>query len=168
MTRSRPKILGKLRGSSGSASSDYGRTAGFLAVGVGLTGVITYTYFFIASHVLSKSDYGEITVLWSAVFITVSTLYRPVDQLLSRHISENLAKGEPVREPVLVATKIQLSLAATFAVVTLALRGPIQDGLLTATKPSTGSSSRRSSSTPPATSPAATSPATAGSACSRL
>ena len=130
MTGRRPKILGKLRGSSGSASSDYGRTASFLAVGVGLTGVITYVYFFIASHVLSKSDYGEITVLWSAVFITVSTLYRPVDQLLSRHISEHLAKGEPVREPVLVATKIQLSLAATFAVVTLALRGPIQDGLL--------------------------------------
>ncbi len=130
MTGRRPKILGKLRGSSGSASSDYGKTAGFLAVGVGLTGVITYVYFFIASHVLSKDDYGEITVLWSAVFITVSTLYRPIDQLLSRHISEHLAKGEPVREPVLVATKIQLSLAATFAVVTLALRGPIQDGLL--------------------------------------
>jgi O-antigen/teichoic acid export membrane protein len=130
LTGRRPKILGKLRGSSGSASSDYGRTASFLAVGVGLTGVITYVYFFIASHVLSKSDYGEITVLWSAVFITVSTLYRPVDQLLSRHISEHLAKGEPVREPVLVAAKIQLGLAATFAVVTLALRGPIQDGLL--------------------------------------
>ena len=130
MTGRRPKIFGKLRGSSGSASSDYGRTASFLAVGVGLTGVITYVYFFIASHVLSKSDYGEITVLWSAVFITVSTLYRPVDQLLSRHISEHLAKGEPVREPVLVATKIQLGLATTFAVVTLALRGPIQDGLL--------------------------------------
>ncbi len=114
----------------GSATADYGKTASFLAVGVGLTGVITYVYFFIASHVLSKPDYGEITVVWSAVFITVSTLYRPVDQLLSRHISERLAKGEPVREPILVATKIQLGLAATFAVVTLVLRGPIEDGLL--------------------------------------
>jgi O-antigen/teichoic acid export membrane protein len=114
----------------GSATADYGRTASFLAVGVGLTGVITYLYFFIASHVLSKSDYGEVTVLWSAVFITVSTLYRPIDQLLSRHISEHLAKGEPVREPILVATKIQLVLAAGFTAVALALRGPIQDGLL--------------------------------------
>ncbi len=114
----------------GSATADYGKTASFLAVGVGLTGAITYVYFFIASHVLSRPDYGEITVVWSAVFITVSTLYRPVDQLLSRHISERLAKGEPVREPVLVATKIQLGLAATFAVVTLVLRGPIEDGLL--------------------------------------
>jgi O-antigen/teichoic acid export membrane protein len=114
----------------GSATADYGKTASFLAIGVGLTGAITYVYFFIASHVLSTTDYGEIAVVWSAVFITVSTLYRPVDQLLSRHISERLAKGEPVAEPTLVATKIQLGLAATFAVVTLVLRGPIQDDLL--------------------------------------
>ncbi len=114
----------------GVGSAEYGKTASFLAIGVGLTGVITYVYFFIASHVLSKPDYGEITVVWSAVFITVSTLYRPVDQLLSRHISENLAKGESPREPTLVATKIQLCLAAGFAAVALILRGPIEDGLL--------------------------------------
>ncbi len=114
----------------GSASAEYGRTASFLSIGVGLTGVITYTYFFIASHVLSKPDYGEITVLWSAVFITVSTLYRPIDQLLSRHISERLVKGQPIDEPMRVAAKIQIGLAAVFAVVTLALRGPISDGLL--------------------------------------
>jgi len=48
-----------------SATAEYGRTASFLAIGVGLTGVITYVYFFIASHVLSKPDYGEITVVWS-------------------------------------------------------------------------------------------------------
>jgi O-antigen/teichoic acid export membrane protein len=115
-------------GTKGTA--DYGRTASFLAVGVGLTGAITYAYFFIASHVLSKPDYGEITVLWSAVFITVSTLYRPVDQLLSRHISERLVKGEPIAEPVRVAVKIQLGLAAAFSVATLALHEPIADGLL--------------------------------------
>ena len=118
------------RASGKSATADYGKTASFLAVGVGLTGVITYVYFFIASHVLSKADYGEITVVWSAVFITVSTLYRPVDQLLSRHLSENLARGEPVREPTLVALRIQLGLAAGFAAITLLARGPIQDGLL--------------------------------------
>ena len=73
-----------------------GQTASFLAVGVGLTGLITYAYFLIASHTLSKPDYGQITVLWSAVFITISTLYRPVEQLLSRHISERLERREPI------------------------------------------------------------------------
>jgi O-antigen/teichoic acid export membrane protein len=116
--------------SGGVSSTDYGKTASFFAIGVGLTGVITYVYFFIASHVLSKPDYGQITVLWSAVFITISTLYRPVEQLLSRHISEHRVKGESVGEPMRVAAKIQLGLGMTFAVLALALRGPIQDGLL--------------------------------------
>jgi O-antigen/teichoic acid export membrane protein len=114
----------------GVSSTEYGKTASFLAIGVGLTGLITYVYFFIASHVLSKPDYGEITVVWSAVFITVSTLYRPVDQLLSRHISENLARGDSPREPIRVATRIQIGLALGFAAVALLLRGPIEDGLL--------------------------------------
>ena len=115
---------------NGSATADYGKTASFLAIGVGLTGVITYVYFFIASHVLSKGDYGQITVLWSAVFITISTLYRPVEQLLSRHISEHLAKGEEIAGTVRNSTLIQLGLAMLFAVLALAFRGPLQDDLL--------------------------------------
>ena len=118
------------QGKGAASSAEYGKTASFLAIGVGLTGVITYAYFLIASHVLSKPDYGQITVLWSAVFITISTLYRPVEQLLSRHISERLMKGEPLGQPMRVASTIQIGLALFFAVVALALRGPIQDGLL--------------------------------------
>jgi O-antigen/teichoic acid export membrane protein len=111
-------------------AAEYGKTASFLAVGVGLTGLITYAYFLIASHVLSKLDYGQITILWSAVFITISTLYRPVEQLLSRQISERLTKREPLGQPMRVASTIQIGLALFFAVIALALRGPIQDGLL--------------------------------------
>jgi O-antigen/teichoic acid export membrane protein len=118
------------QGKGAASSADYGKTASFLAVGVGLTGVITYAYFLIASHVLSKPDYGQITVLWSAVFITISTLYRPIEQLLSRHISERLVKGEPIGQPMRVASTIQFGLSLFFAVVALALRGPIQNGVL--------------------------------------
>jgi O-antigen/teichoic acid export membrane protein len=114
----------------GSSTAEYGRLASFLAIGVGLTGVITYAYFLIASHVLSKPDYGQITVLWSAVFITISTLYRPIEQLLSRHISERRAKGEAIGEPMRVASTIQLGLSLFFAVAALALRGPLQNDLL--------------------------------------
>jgi O-antigen/teichoic acid export membrane protein len=117
-------------GTGTASTADYGRTASFLAIGVGLTGVITYVYFFIASHVLSKPDYGQITVLWSAVFITISTLYRPIEQLLSRHIAEHTVKGEPISGTMRVASTIQLGLSLSFAVVALALRGPIQNGVL--------------------------------------
>lgn len=117
------------RGGEANAS-EYGKTASFLAIGVGLTGLITYAYFLIASHTLSKPDYGQITVLWSAVFITISTLYRPVEQLLSRHVSERLARGEPLAQELRVASTIQIGLALFFAVAALVLRGPIQDDLL--------------------------------------
>jgi O-antigen/teichoic acid export membrane protein len=123
-------VSAEKRGGEEANAAEYGKTASFLAVGVGLTGLITYAYFLIASHVLSKLDYGQITILWSAVFITISTLYRPVEQLLSRHISERLTKGEPLGQPMRVASTIQIGLALCFAVVALVLRGPIQDGLL--------------------------------------
>ena len=75
----------------------YGRRASLLSIGVGVTGLITYLYFAIASHELSREQYGQVAVLWSAVFIVVSVLQRPVEQLLSRTVSENLAHGTPIR-----------------------------------------------------------------------
>jgi O-antigen/teichoic acid export membrane protein len=117
-------------GKTPASSADYGKTASFLAIGVGLTGVITYAYFLIASHTLSKGDYGQITVLWSAVFITISALYRPIEQLLSRHISERMVSGQSLSEPMKVASTIQVGLSLLFTVVALVLRGPIQNSLL--------------------------------------
>lgn len=113
-----------------SVTRDYGKTAGLLTIGVGLTGLLTYAYFLIAAHDLSKEAYGEITVLWSAVFITVSTLYRPVDQLLSRQISENIELGQTDAAPVRIATRIQLGLGVFFAVVALIFKEPLENGLL--------------------------------------
>jgi O-antigen/teichoic acid export membrane protein len=108
----------------------YGRRASLLSIGVGITGLITYLYFAIASHELSRDQYGQVAVLWSAVFIVVSVLQRPVEQLLSRTVSENLAHDTPIRRTVRVAATIQLGVAIGFDVVALALRGPIQDHLL--------------------------------------
>jgi O-antigen/teichoic acid export membrane protein len=112
------------------AALRYGRTAGLLTVGVGLTGIATYLFFALASHDLSKNDYGEIAVAWSAVFITVSTLYRPIEQLLSRTIAERRARDQHIGQPIRVAATIQLSLAAAFAVVALIFRDPIENNLL--------------------------------------
>jgi O-antigen/teichoic acid export membrane protein len=56
-------------------------------------------------------------------------LYRPVEQLLSRTIADHDARGLGGTEHLRVAATIQLALAAAFAVVALALRGPIEDDL---------------------------------------
>jgi O-antigen/teichoic acid export membrane protein len=108
----------------------YGRRASLLSIGVGITGLITYLYFAIASHELSREQYGQVAVLWSAVFIVVSVLQRPVEQLLSRTVSENLAHDTPIGHTVRVAATIQLSVAIAFDVIAIALRVPIEDHLL--------------------------------------
>ena len=107
----------------------YGRGAAILSLGIGTTGLITYGYFSLASHTLSESDYGGITLLWSAVFITVSVLYRPVEQLLSRTIADRDARGQAGREHLRVAATIQLALGVLFGLAALGLRGPLQDDL---------------------------------------
>src|ERR671935_862962 len=103
----------------------FGRAAGMLSVGIGSAGLLTYVYFSLASHKLSKLDYGEVVVLWSAVFVLMSILFRPVEQLLSRTIAERQAHGQPIGQPLRIAATIQLGLAAAFAACALALRGPL-------------------------------------------
>ncbi len=108
----------------------FGRAAGLLSIGVGSAGLLTYVYFSLASHNLNRVEYGELVVLWSAVFITISTLFRPVEQLLSRTIAERQASRQPIGQPLRVAARIQLGVAAAFALCAIALRGPLEDQLL--------------------------------------
>jgi O-antigen/teichoic acid export membrane protein len=115
--------------STAPAERGYGKGAAVLSVGIGVTGLITYAYFALASHSLSESDYGGITLLWSAVFVTVSVLYRPIEQLLSRTIADRGARGATDNSHLRVAATIQLALGVVFAIAALTLRGPIEDDL---------------------------------------
>jgi O-antigen/teichoic acid export membrane protein len=108
----------------------YGRGAAILSVGIGITGLVTYAYFALASHTLSSHDYGGITLLWSTIFIIVSVLYRPVEQMLSRTISDRDVRGQEGHEHLRVAVTIQLSLAAVFLVAALAFHHLLKDKLL--------------------------------------
>jgi O-antigen/teichoic acid export membrane protein len=112
-----------------SGSRSYGRGAAVLSLGIGATGLITFAYFSLASYSLPEEEYGHITLLWSAVFITVSVLYRPVEQLLSRTIADRDARGVEGSEHLRIAATIQLALGLLFAVVALVLRDPIENDL---------------------------------------
>ena len=120
----------KARARRALAAPTYGRGAAILSVGIGVTGLVTFGYFALASHSLTEAEYGRITLLWSAVFITVSVLYRPVEQLLSRTIADRDTRGVAGHEHLRVAATIQLALGVLFAIVALALRDPIEDELL--------------------------------------
>jgi O-antigen/teichoic acid export membrane protein len=110
--------------------TSYRRGAALLSALIGTTGLFTYAFHSLAAHGLGKDGYGTIAVLWAAVFLTASVIYRPVEQLLSRTIAEHQARSQSAGAALRVAATIQLGLAVVFAVVALTLKGPIQDDLL--------------------------------------
>ncbi len=107
----------------------YGRGARILSIGIATTGVVTFAYFSVASYVLDDVAYKQISLLWSLLFVIVSVIYRPIEQLLSRTIADRRARGLEHDHPLRTPLTLQASFALTFLVVALALRGPIQDDL---------------------------------------
>ncbi len=106
--------------------SGYGRGARILSVGIATTGVVTFAYFALASHSLSEVDYKGISVLWSVLFLIISIIYRPVEQLLSHTIASRRAQGHE-GHPLRVPLTIQLTAATLFLAVALAFREPIEE-----------------------------------------
>lgn len=107
-----------------------GRSKGrlLLTAGIASTGILSFLYLALASHELSATDYGHVSLLWSIAFVILSVIYRPIEQLLSRTIADRRARGlhdHSLRTPAL----IQAAFALVFLVVALALRTRIQDDL---------------------------------------
>ncbi|HEY2572224.1 MAG TPA: hypothetical protein VGI27_12160 [Solirubrobacteraceae bacterium] len=102
----------------------YGSGARILSIGIASTGLLTFAYFSIASHVLGEQSAKRIDLLWSVMFVIISVIYRPIEQLLSRTIAERRARGQAggrasnqLRVPML----IQAAFALIFLAVALAL-----------------------------------------------
>jgi O-antigen/teichoic acid export membrane protein len=112
---------------AGAATRAYGRRARVLSVGIAVTGVVTFLFFALASHALGKVDYKGISLLWSVMWLIISVIYRPVEQLLSRTISVRRAQGLHGGHPLRIAFTIQMGFAALFLVVALAVRGPLEN-----------------------------------------
>jgi O-antigen/teichoic acid export membrane protein len=122
-----PPRVSAARTGSGAATRSYGRGARILSIGIATTGLVTFAYFSLASHALSEVDYKGITLLWSVMFLIISIIYRPVEQLLSRTISSRRAQGMHGGHPLRAAIAIQAAFAVLFLAVALAFREPITD-----------------------------------------
>src|SRR5260370_41968431 len=98
-----------------------------LSIGIASTGVLTLAYFAIASHLLKGTQapqYSHLDVLWSVMFVIISVIYRPIEQLLSRTIADHEARGMtalPMRVPI--------TSQAGFALAFLAVALPLHDEL---------------------------------------
>ncbi|HUR84222.1 MAG TPA: oligosaccharide flippase family protein [Solirubrobacteraceae bacterium] len=110
--------------------SSYGRGARILSVGIATTGVVTFAYFALAAHALTPAQYTRISLLWSIMFVIVSVIYRPIEQLLSRTIAERRARGQSSGGAHLrIALLIQATFAALFLAAALAFRDELQDDI---------------------------------------
>jgi O-antigen/teichoic acid export membrane protein len=115
---------GSIRPKSEREPRSYGAGARILSLGIASTGLLTFAYFSIASHVLGEESAKLLDVLWSVMFVIISVIYRPIEQLLSRTIAERRARGHAahgLRVPML----IQAGFALSFLVVALALHGEL-------------------------------------------
>ena len=99
-----------------------------LSIGIASTGVLTLAYFAIAGHLLKgrtgPAQYSHLDVLWSVMFVIISVIYRPIEQLLSRTIADHEARGIatlPMRVPI--------TIQGSFALLFLAVALPLHDEL---------------------------------------
>ena len=118
-----PERSAQARGPTGTGAGrrSYGSGARVLSVGIACTGLLTLAYFSIASHVLEPSAASRIALLWSVMFVIISVIYRPIEQLLSRTIAERRARGH-AEHPLRVPIAIQAGFALVFLVAALALK----------------------------------------------
>jgi O-antigen/teichoic acid export membrane protein len=102
----------------------YASGARILSIGIASTGLLTFAYFALASHVLDRFEAKRIDVLWTVMFVIISVIYRPVEQLLSRTIADRRARGEPAQS-LRGAIAIQAGFALAFLLAALLLRGEL-------------------------------------------
>jgi O-antigen/teichoic acid export membrane protein len=98
-----------------------------LSLGIATTGVVTFAYFSVASYALSELEYKRVALLWAVMFVIVSVIYRPIEQLLSRTIAERRAQGIHHGHPIWIPLLIQATFATVFLVVALLFRSSVED-----------------------------------------
>jgi O-antigen/teichoic acid export membrane protein len=115
-------------GPGGSDESSFVSGARVLSIGIASTGVFTFAYLAVSSHVLDKSSYSRVSLCWSIMFVILSVIYRPIEQLLSRTIADRRARGH-AEHSLRVPAGIQFGFAVLFLVAAIALRHDIEQGM---------------------------------------
>jgi O-antigen/teichoic acid export membrane protein len=116
--------LSRPAGTAREQGRSYASGARILSIGIASTGLLTFAYFSIASHVLSGAAAKRVDLLWSVMFVIISVIYRPIEQLLSRTIAGRRARGHE-QHSLRVPMTIQAGFALAFLILALALRSEL-------------------------------------------
>jgi O-antigen/teichoic acid export membrane protein len=102
------------------------------------SGALTYVFHVLAARSLGPTAYGQIAVLWGAMFLSAIVLFRPVEQTASRALAARLARGEEGRSVARAAVAMASMLVVVAGVIaaagwtTLTDRLFLGDNLMTA------------------------------------
>jgi O-antigen/teichoic acid export membrane protein len=111
-----------------AATRRFARGAGLLAVGIAATGIVTFAYFSVASHTLTKDEYARIARLWSILLIVVAVVHRPIEQLISSTLARHRVAGTHAGGGVRGALILQTGLGCAWLAAGILLRGELRDG----------------------------------------
>jgi O-antigen/teichoic acid export membrane protein len=85
-----------------------------------LSGVLAYAFHVLAARALGPDAYGQVAVLWAAMFLVVVVAFRPLEQTTARAISDRLARGQEVQSVLRSVVLIYLVMLVAGAVLALA------------------------------------------------
>jgi O-antigen/teichoic acid export membrane protein len=91
-----------------------GAGSAYIAVSFGVSGVLTFAFQSISTHVLGTSGFAPLALLWSATFLTVQVLWIGATQTLGRYVAEREARGENWRPVVASVRRWQIGLSVAF------------------------------------------------------
>ena len=93
--------------------------ASLLTLATIASGVFTYAFLVLAARSLGKEAYGEIGVLWAAMFLVAILAFRPLEQTTSQAIAHRLAGGVEAKSVLrslgFVSLLVALALGIAFA-----------------------------------------------------
>jgi O-antigen/teichoic acid export membrane protein len=83
--------------------------APLLSLAMVASGVLTYLFHVLAARSLGVQGYGQIAILWGAIFVAAIILFRPLEQTASRAVADRLARDLEIRSVLRSVTLIALA-----------------------------------------------------------
>jgi O-antigen/teichoic acid export membrane protein len=102
------------------------------------TGILAYAFHVLAARSLGPTMYGQIAVLWAALFLSAVVVFRPLEQTLARSIADRIARGEETRTVVRSVLKVFAVVLLALALLAVPAWSPITDRLFVGSNAMTG------------------------------
>lgn len=103
--------------------------AGLMSGAMLTTGLLAYAFHVLAARALGPTEYGQIAVLWAALFLAAVVVFRPLEQTLARSIADRLARGEDTRTVVRSVLQVFVAVLLALAVLAVPAWGALTDRL---------------------------------------